>query len=240
MRYLPHTKEDLIAMSAAVGIECPADLFNGIPATCHRQAPLDLPRPLTEWELDAHMDGLASQVAGDRTWRIYMGAGSYQHYIPQSVRQLLLRSEFFTAYTPYQPEISQGTLQAIYEYQTYVTRLLGMDVANASMYDGASALAEALLMTIRITRKKKVAVSSAVHPLYRQVVETYFRPTGYEVVELPFSADGRTDLSSIEGDTELAGVALQCTQFFRLYRRTGKRRNRRARRPQAAAGDGVQ
>jgi glycine dehydrogenase subunit 1 len=106
-------------------------------------------------------------------------------FYPEITRQLLLRSEYFTAYTPYQPEISQGTLQTIYEYQTLVTRLLGMDVANASMYDGASGLAEALLMTIRASRRKKVAVSRAVHPMYRKVVETYFAPTGFEVVELP-------------------------------------------------------
>ena len=125
-----------------------------------------------------------------------------------------LRGEIFTAYTPYQPEISQGTLQTIYEYQTLVCRLLGMDVANASMYDGASGLAEALLMTIRVSRRKKVAVSRAVHPLYRKVVETYFAPTDFEVVELPVGADGRTDLSGLTDMGELAGVALQSPNFF--------------------------
>jgi glycine dehydrogenase subunit 1 len=147
-------------------------------------------------------------------YKVFMGAGSYNHYIPEITRQLLLRGEFFTAYTPYQPEISQGTLQTIYEYQTLVCRLLGMDVANASMYDGASGLAEALLMTIRVSRRKKVAVSRAIHPLYRKVVETYFAPTGFEVVELPVGADGRTDLSGLADFGELAGVALQSPNFF--------------------------
>lgn len=122
------------------------------------------------------MDNLAAGMGASPAYKVFLGAGSYHHFIPEMNRQLLLRGELFTAYTPYQPEISQGTLQTIYEYQSLVCRLLGMDVANASMYDGASGLAEALLMTIRVTKRKKVAVSRAVHPLYRRVVETYFKP----------------------------------------------------------------
>jgi glycine dehydrogenase subunit 1 len=120
-----------------------------------------------------------------------------------------------TAYTPYQPEMAQGTLQGLFEYQTLTARLLGVDVANASMYDGASGLAEALLMGIRIGRKKKrVAVSTAIHPHFRDVVSTYFLPTDYEVVELPFLEDGRTDLSSLAGEDDIAAVALQSPNFF--------------------------
>jgi glycine dehydrogenase subunit 1 len=119
-------------------------------------------------------------------YKVYAGAGSYEHYIPASVSYLLGRGEFVTSYTPYQPEMSQGTLQAIYEYQTLTARLLGMEVANASMYDGASALAEALLMALRITKKRKVAVSKAIHPNYRRVVKTYFSPTEFEIIELPY------------------------------------------------------
>jgi glycine dehydrogenase subunit 1 len=147
-------------------------------------------------------------------YKVYLGAGSYDHYIPETIRQLILRSEFFTAYTPYQPEISQGTLQAIYEYQTQVTGLLGMDVANASMYDGASGLAEALLMSIRVSRRKKVAVSKAINPLYREVVKTYLAPTGYDIIELPYLENGRTDFAGIPNPDEIAGVAVQSPNFF--------------------------
>jgi glycine dehydrogenase subunit 1 len=125
------------------------------------------------------------------------------------------RSEFLTAYTPYQPEMAQGTLQGLFEYQTLTARLLGVDVANASMYDGASALAEALLMGIRVVKKKKrVAVSTAINPHFRQVVESYFRPTEFDVIELPFGEDGRTDLSALAGKQDLAAVALQSPNFF--------------------------
>jgi glycine dehydrogenase subunit 1 len=125
------------------------------------------------------------------------------------------RSEFLTAYTPYQPEMAQGTLQGLFEYQTLTARLLGVDVANASMYDGASGLAEALLMGLRIGRKKtRIALSTAIHPHFREVVATYFQPTDYEIVELPFLEDGRTDLSSLAGEEGLAAVALQSPNFF--------------------------
>ncbi len=214
MRYLPQTREDIDRMLQVVGVNDLDGLFSGIPEDCRRKEDLNLPEPLTEWELNRRMDEMAAAMAVAPQYKVFMGAGSYNHYIPEVVRQLLSRSEVYTAYTPYQPEISQGTLQAIYEYQTLVTRLLGMEVANASMYDGASALAEALLMTIRITRRKKVAVSQAVHPAYRRVVKTYFAPTGYDVIEIPFRPDGRTDLSRLDSLEELAGVALQSPNFF--------------------------
>jgi glycine dehydrogenase subunit 1 len=214
MRYLPHTQEDIDQMLQVVGATDLDALFASIPDDCRRKEAMNLPEPLTEWELNGHMDKLAAGMGASPAYNVFMGAGSYNHYIPEITRQLLLRSEYFTAYTPYQPEISQGTLQTIYEYQTLVCRLLGMDVANASMYDGASGLAEALLMTIRVSRRKKVAVSKAVHPLYRKVVETYFRPTGFEMVELPVGSDGRTDLSGLKDLGELAGVALQSPNFF--------------------------
>ena len=162
MRYLPHTREDIDQMLQAVGATDLDALFNSIPGDCRRKEAMNLPDPLTEWELNGHMDCMAASMCTPPFYKVFMGAGSYSHYIPEITRQLLLRSEIFTAYTPYQPEISQGTLQTIYEYQTLVCRLLGMDVANASMYDGASGLAEALLMTIRASRRKRVAVLSAV------------------------------------------------------------------------------
>ncbi|MDM8517951.1 aminomethyl-transferring glycine dehydrogenase subunit GcvPA [Desulfobacterales bacterium HSG16] len=215
MRYLPHTSEDVEAMLQVVGAKTLDDLFTAIPEDCRRKAELDLPEPLTEWELDGHMSALSKEMAPWSEYKVFMGAGSYTHYIPESVRYLLGRSEVSTAYTPYQPEISQGTLQAIFEYQTLTSRLLGMDVANASMYDGASALAEALLMAIRISRKKKkVAVSSLVHPLYRRVINTYFDPTEFEVIEIPYLENGRTDLSALDNVEGLAAVALQSPNFF--------------------------
>jgi len=146
---------------------------------------------------------------------VLIGAGRYQHHIPSTIPAVMSRSEFLTAYTPYQPEMAQGTLQGLFEYQTLTARLLGVDVANASMYDGASALAEALLMGVRVARKKKrVAVSTAIHPHYRAVVDTYFKPTEFEVVELPFLADGSTDLSSLKDEEDIATVALQSPNFF--------------------------
>ncbi len=215
MRYFPHTSEDIAAMLKVVGADTLNDLFSTIPEDCRRKEGLSLPEAMTEWDLNRHMRELSRDMAVCPDYKIYLGAGSYEHYIPASVSYLLERSEFSTAYTPYQPEISQGTLQAMYEYQTLVTRLLGLDVANASMYDGASALAEAFKMSFNIKRKKKtVAISGLVNPLYRRVVETYFAPTEYRVAELPYCKNGTTDLSAIGEIDELAAVAVQSPNFF--------------------------
>ncbi|MBW2296154.1 MAG: aminomethyl-transferring glycine dehydrogenase subunit GcvPA [Deltaproteobacteria bacterium] len=214
MRYLPHTDDDVAQMLATIGANSLEDLFASIPADCLRKDDLDLPGAMTEWELNKHMERLASEMAVCPEYLVFMGAGSYDHYIPEAVKQLLARSEFLTSYTPYQPEVSQGTLQAIYEYQTLTTRLLGLDVANASMYDGASGLAEALLMAVRVTRRKKIYVSSLCHPLYRQVVRTYFEPTGYDIVELPYLKNGRTDLSQVTDLDACAAIAIQSPNFF--------------------------
>jgi glycine dehydrogenase subunit 1 len=214
MRYLPHTSENITAMLQKVGLNSLDDLFSTVPEDCRRKTDLNLPEPLSEWELNAHMDALASSIAVSPQYKVFLGSGSYDHYIPEAMKHLLSRSEIYTAYTPYQPEISQGTLQTIYEYQTLITRLLGMEVANASMYDGASALAEALLMAIRITRRNKVAVSRLIHPLYRRVVQTYFASTGYEVVELPYFPNGQTDVTGLDQLGDLAAVAVQSPNFF--------------------------
>ena len=214
MRYLPHTDEEIRSMLEVVGAKRLDDLFSAVPLSCRRNRDMALPQPLSEWELNLLMADLSGQVAALPEHKIYVGAGSYEHYIPQVVPYLLSRSEFVTSYTPYQPEMSQGTLQAIYEYQTLSARLLGMEVSNASMYDGASALAEALLMALRITRKHRVAVSCLVHPHFRRVVQTYFSPTGYELIELPYLADGRTDLSSLHALNDLAALAIQSPNFF--------------------------
>ncbi len=214
MRYLPHTDADIAEMLQAIGAGDLEDLHGTVPHDCRRSRGLDLPEPFTEWELNEHMADVADSMAVSPKYKVFLGAGSYEHFIPESVRQLLSRSEFVTAYTPYQPEMSQGTLQAIYEYQTLVARLLGMETANASLYDGGSAFAEALLMAIRVTRGNKIAVSRLVHPLYRRVAQTYLSSSGYELVELPYLKDGRTDLSSLEQIQDLAAVAVQSPNFF--------------------------
>jgi glycine dehydrogenase subunit 1 len=214
MRYLPHTSEDIDLMLKAVGAEHLDDLFSTIPDDCLSKDDLALPEALTEWELDSHMAALSDTMAVSPDYKVFMGAGSYEHYIPASVSYLLSRSEFVTSYTPYQPEVSQGTLQAIYEYQTLAARLLGMEVVTASHYDGATALAESLLMAVRVTKKTRVAVSNLIHPLYRKVVRTYFEPTGYEVIDLPYLKNGLTDLAGLDGVDDLAGVAVQSPNFF--------------------------
>ncbi len=159
MHYLPHTRAEIEEMLAVVGGQTLDDLYASVPPGCRSSSRLRLPGPLTEWELRAHLGALAGEM-GVGTGRVsYLGAGSYEHYVPQVVTHLAGRGEFVTAYTPYQPEVSQGTLQAVFEYQTLICRLLGMDVANASLYDGASALAEALLLAVRATRRRRVAVA---------------------------------------------------------------------------------
>jgi glycine dehydrogenase subunit 1 len=215
MRYLPHTQEEIAEMLAEVGKESLNDLFSTIPDDCRMQADIDLPPSMTEWELDAHMAQISACMRVTPQHKVLVGAGSYHHYVPEMIRALASRSEFLTAYTPYQPEMAQGTLQGIYEYQTLTARLLGMDVANASIYDGGSALAEALLMGLRINKKcKKVAVSKGIHPHHRQVVRTYLQATDFEIVELPVGENGRTDLSSLAEISDLAAVALQSPNFL--------------------------
>ncbi len=214
MRYFPHTPEDITEMLNTVGVKSLEDLFGTIPVDCRRAGDLNLPQALTEWELNHHIDELCGSMAVSPEYKVFMGAGSYEHYIPVSLNHLLSRSEFVTSYTPYQPEMSQGTLQAIFEYQTLTARLLGMEVANASQYDGASALAEAALMAVRISRRKKVAVSRLVHPHYRRVLKTYLAPTDNEIIELPYLPDGTTDLSSLDALDDLAAVVVQSPNFF--------------------------
>ena len=215
MRYLPHTSEEISDMLAVIGADSLDGLFSTVPAACRMTASWNLPQPKSEWQLNDHMGALASRMGVDASAKVLIGAGSYRHHIPETVRALTSRSEFLTAYTPYQPEMAQGTLQGIFEYQTLTARLLGVDVVNASMYDGASALAEALLMGLRIAKKKKqVAVSKAVHPHYRAVVRAYLQPAGFEIVELEVLENGRTDLGSLGAYGDFAAVALQSPNFF--------------------------
>jgi len=215
MRFLPHTPEDIAHMLSTIGAESVDELFVGIPEKLRRAATLALPDGLSEQEVAARMAELADQ---NRPLGSFQGAGSYHHYVPAAVSQILSRSEFATAYTPYQPEVSQGTLQACFEFQTYVAILTGMDVANASVYDGASALAEAALMALRIhPRRTRVLISSGVHPEYRAVCRTYLDGFGRgRIDEVPLAADGRTDLSALEAtlDEDVAAVCIGYPNFF--------------------------
>jgi glycine dehydrogenase subunit 1 len=203
LRYHPHTPDDVRAMLDTVGAKSLDDLFRSIPEPLRLKRPLEVPPALDEISLFAELRRLAAR--NEVAHPPFAGAGCYPHHVPPVVDQLLLRGEFFTAYTPYQPEISQGTLQALFEWQTFVCLLTGMDVSNASMYDGATATAEAALMATRLTGRRRIAISAAVHPEYRRVLATYLRSTRDEVAVVPFAKDGRTDLAALEklvtGDT---------------------------------------
>ncbi len=215
MRYLPHTKEDIDQMLAITGHASVDDLFETIPNALKTKAPLDIPEALSEWDLDAHMETLASANIACKNYKCFIGAGSYDHFIPAIVPYLISRSEFATAYTPYQPEVSQGTLQGIYEFQTMITELLGMDIATASHYDCGTALAECALIALRKNKKaNKIAVSSLVHPSHRQIINTYITPSGYELVEIPRTEEGLTDTAALAAMDGLAGVAIQSPNFF--------------------------
>ena len=215
MRYLPHTREEIAEMLAVVGKGSLDELFGSIPPECRFDGEIPIPAGLSEWQLNDLVRQLAALMTVGPDHCVLVGAGRYHHHIPETIPALVGRSEFLTAYTPYQPEIAQGTLQGIFEYQTLTARLLGMDVANASIYDGASALAEALLMGLRaVKNSRRVAVSAAVHPHYRAVARSYLQSTDFELVELPFGPDGRTDFSSLAGMTGLAAVAVQSPNFF--------------------------
>lgn len=214
MRYLPHTDEEIAAMLETMGVDSLDALFSAIPGACRPRKAPDVPGPLTEWELREHAARLSGTMGVGPHCKAFLGAGRYDHYIPAFMDSLLGRSEFTTAYTPYQAEISQGTLQGIYEYQTLISRFLGLEVSNASLYDGASALAEGLLMAVRIWGRKQVALSAVIHPHYRQVVRSYLGPAGVQIIELPWRDNGKTDLSQLEKVDEFAAVAVQSPNFF--------------------------
>jgi len=169
MRYLPHTESDIQTMFDTIRVKDFDELFGTVPESCRYDKEMELPAPKTEWDLDTYMSEIRAMIKATPDHSLLIGAGRYQHHIPAVIPSIMSRSEFLTAYTPYQPEMAQGTLQGLFEYQTLTARLLGVDVANASMYDGASGLAEALLMGLRVARKKKkVAVSTAIHPHFRE------------------------------------------------------------------------
>ncbi len=192
--YSPNTGADRRAMLDSIGVDSVVELFEDIPAHL-RNPSLDLPAPLSEFELRRDVEAMAAENATPGDYACFLGAGSYRHFVPAIVRQLAGRSEFMTAYTPYQPEVAQGTLQAHYEFQSMVCQLTGMDVANAGMYDGSTSLAEAALMAARTTKRSRIAVLNTVSPALRRVIETYTQAPGLDIYSV---SPDRLDLS---GDT---------------------------------------
>ncbi|MCB2156134.1 aminomethyl-transferring glycine dehydrogenase subunit GcvPA [bacterium] len=213
MAYTPHTTADIEAMLAAIGVDSLDDLFSDVPPELIRKDMLEL-EPRSEFEVVRYFEKAAAENRTVDPGRLFLGAGAYQHYIPSAVRHLITRGEFMTCYTPYQAEVSQGTLQAIFEFQSHICALTGMDVANASMYDGASALAEAVLMAVRHTRRELVYLPKTIHPTYRTVVETYMREINVEVRHVDIE-DGRGGyLKALDNPEPAAAVVIQTPNFF--------------------------
>lgn len=211
MRFVPVTCEQRERMLAAIGVRSVDELFAPIPAQARLDRPIALPAGLSEVELAAELEALSNENASGLV--SFAGAGCYDHYVPAIVDAVLSKPAFFTAYTPYQPEVSQGTLQAIYEYQSMVCALTGMDVANASVYDGATALTEAALMAARVTKRHRVVVSETVHPEWREVLRTYARGGTIDVAEAP-ARDGVTDPDALRDLAEGAAAVLVASPNF--------------------------
>lgn len=213
--YIPVTPEDEKKMLDSIGLNSLDDLFSDIPESIKLKRALNLPEGLSELELSKYLDTLADKNLSTSELTCFLGAGAYDHYIPALIKHIVSKSEFYTAYTPYQAEISQGTLQTIFEYQSMICELTGLDAANASMYDGATACTEAALMAVDSTRKKRILVSKTVHPEIRKVLETYTKFKDIEVVEIDM-ADGVTDLEKLKSavNNKTAGVIVQNPNFF--------------------------
>src|SRR5210317_2368397 len=216
MRYIPHTTGDVTQMLERIGVATLEDLFVEVPESVRLKRQLDIHEPASETELLRELKVLALGNATPETHKSFLGGGAYYHFIPTVIDLLISRCEFYTAYTPYQPEISQGTLQAVFEFQTLICQLTGMDAANASMYDGASACAEAVLMAIRLTRRKRVLLSQALNPRYRATVETYCLYLGLELIDVAVADDGRTDLTDLAAklDNTTAAVVAGYPNYF--------------------------
>ncbi|WP_129703878.1 aminomethyl-transferring glycine dehydrogenase subunit GcvPA [Priestia megaterium] len=214
-RYLPDTKQDQEEMLAFLNMSSIDELFEDIPSDIRLAGELNIPKAIPEPLLFKKMQKLASQNKNANYYPTFLGAGTYDHYIPSVVNHMISRSEFYTAYTPYQPEISQGELQAIFEFQTMVCELTGMDVANSSMYDGFTSLAEAASLAVASTRRSKVLVSRAVHPESRAILNTVADGQGYMVKEVNLAADV-TDLENLQEQIEqdTAAVIVQYPNFF--------------------------
>ncbi len=214
MRYLPKSQSDRETMLSDIGVKSVDDLFAAIPAEYRLAGDLKIPRSYAESEIvEFFRDRAAENGQGYAT---FLGAGAYSHYRPVVIDALVSRGEFFTAYTPYQPEIAQGTLQSIFEFQSMICELTGMDVANASMYDGSTGAAEGLMMAVRVTGRHKSVIATSVHPEYREVITTYARHQGMPLTTIGYGRDGRVDLEALDKavDSETAGVLIQSPNFF--------------------------
>ncbi len=212
MRYLPHSDHERAEMLGAIGAADIGALFSAVPKSALKSFKLDLPDHSPEFMVEAHMRALANknQAGGDGPF--FVGAGAYRHHVPATVDHLIQRSEWLTAYTPYQPEISQGTLQMLFEFQTQVAKITGMDVANASLYDGSTGTAEAVLMARRLTRRNKIVLSGGLHPHYRDVVRAYLKDDA-DLICLSPSPEGQGDiLEHIDGNT--AAIVIQTPDFY--------------------------
>src|SRR6266498_1403012 len=200
MRYTPHTPADKERMLRTLELHSVEELYQHIPQTLRERAKIDLPRGLTEPAVRRRMANLAARNATAADWSFFLGGGIYHHFIPTAVDAIISRSEFATSYTPYQPEVSQGTLQALFEYQTLICQLTGMEISNAGVYDGASAAAEAVLMSRRIqpASRRRVLMSRALHPHYRAVIATYLRNLDdMQLDEITFDTSGATDVAEL-------------------------------------------
>ncbi|MBI3952101.1 MAG: aminomethyl-transferring glycine dehydrogenase subunit GcvPA [Acidobacteria bacterium] len=215
MRYIPSSPEERAEMLRLIGAESVEQLFHTIPEPLRLKEPLNLPRPQSEVELLRFLQNLTSGNATTESHSVFLGAGAYYHYRPTHIDALISRAEFLTSYTPYQPEVSQGTLQAIFEYQTMICQLTGMEVANASLYDGSTALAEAVLMAERLTHRKRILMAASVHPEYQEVVRCYTQTLGLKLETLRYdSVSGQLDLNSLAVDDSVAAVVVQSPNFF--------------------------
>ena len=213
MRYLPLTDTDRRAMLARIGVPSVESLYRDVPEFARLTEPVDLPSHLGELEVEREIAALAAKNLGTSSVPSFLGAGAYRHHIPAAVDHLIQRGEFLTSYTPYQPEITQGTLQYLFEFQTQVCLITGMEVANASMYDGATATAEAVMMANRVTRRRRAILSGNLHPHYRDVTATHARFHGFEVAAAAPSPRGMEDLiAGIDGETSC--VVVQNPDFF--------------------------
>jgi glycine dehydrogenase subunit 1 len=213
MRYLPLTPDDREAMLAAIGVKSIDDLFVDVPGAAWLDGPVDLPRVAGELEVERALGAMAAKNATAGTVPFFCGAGAYKHHVPATVDHVIQRSEFLTSYTPYQPEIAQGTLQYLYEFQTQVANLTGMAVANASLYDGSTAMAEGVLMATRVTRRNKAVISGGVHPHYVKATETVVHAVGVETLALAPAVDAEAAvIDQIGPDT--ACVVVQTPNIF--------------------------
>ena len=215
MRYLPKSPAEREAMLAELGLQSAEDLFASIPADLRRHDPLPIPPGQSEYEIRDYFEARAQDSA--RGYACFLGAGAYHHYRPVVIDSVVTRGEFLTAYTPYQAEISQGILAAIFEFQTMVAQLTGMDVANASMYDGSTAVPEAGMMAARITRRDRLLVARSLHPEYRQVLDTYSRHQGLPADTVAYNPQtGQLDLEDLEAklSTDVAALLMQSPNFF--------------------------